>query len=174
VVLVSKMVSDTEDDDRKKNGATVNAEVTAVSSNFNFQLPSFNAFNVKLWLSQVNSCLKLYNLKSEARKFSYVSSSLPVDVADKLSYLIVDPFEEEPYKKLCEAIKKEFAVTDNARITKLLEQCELSDMKPTQLLRKMRELAQKQVDDAFFFQFICKKASCSSSRSYSRHKDKCS
>ena len=86
-----------------------------------------------------------------------MSSALTRAIAEKISYIILNPPETAPYTELCHAIEQEFGATDNARFTKLLEQCELGDQKPTQLLRKMKDLAGSQVDDAFLFNIFTKK-----------------
>jgi hypothetical protein len=76
-----------------------------------------------------------------------VISALPQSVVEEVIDLLEDIPPEKPYDALKSAILKRTSVSDSERIHKLLTETQLGDMKPSQLLRKMRGLVGKGHDD---------------------------
>jgi len=90
----------------------------------------------------------MYRITAEASKYGYVSSSLPPEVAERVSDFIFSPPAAQQYTLLCKRILDEYADSNSTRIKKLLDQCELGDGKASTFIRKMRTLAQGEVSDS--------------------------
>lgn len=129
------------------NAKAENAEM--VQSAARIELPSFIEGNIKLWLTLVEHKFSLHRITSEQTKYSHLACSLPAEVAVRVADFLVKPPSRRPYMELRELLEREYEDSTNARITKLLDECELGDQKPTMLLRRMRSLAKNEVTDSF-------------------------
>lgn len=149
--------SETKFNETKVDTAKFTAAVNAVTLPARIDLPTFIKDNVKLWLVQVEQRLAMYRVTSETSKYNYVSSSLPPEVALRVADFLFAPPEKEPYTSLRDRILREYEDTENARLTKLLEECELGDQKPTVFLRRLRQLANGGVSDGFLLNLFMKR-----------------
>ncbi len=74
-------------------------------------------------------------------KFTYVVSTLGQDfIAQEIQDLIIAPPTDQQYDKLKTELIKLTALSDKVRLNQLLMTETLGDRKPSQLLRKMRQL----------------------------------
>lgn len=99
-----------------------------------FKLPKFNQKNVKLCVLQIDYKLAMYNITAERSKFNAVISALPVNVLESVADLLTSPPVKDPYQVLKNCIVKEFEESNMKKLTSLLQDCELGDQCPTQLL----------------------------------------
>lgn len=86
-------------------------------------------------------------ISSSLEKFSKLSTALPVDIVMQLRDLVMNPPKIDQYETLKTAVIKLTALSDERRITLLLEKAPLGDTKPTRLLRDLRKLAGPDADE---------------------------
>lgn len=110
----------------------------------------FRESNPKAWFSQIEATFALRNITTELTKFHHVVSALPPHIVDEVDDILSSP-GDQPYLSIKEAVIQRIGLSDKQRLTKLLEDTELGDRKPSQLLRHMRHLAgNAKTEDTFF------------------------
>ncbi|BHF82950.1 hypothetical protein SprV_0802609000 [Sparganum proliferum] len=110
-----------------------------------FDLPSVWLGDIALWLRTVESRFALRQITREDTKFHYVVAALPMDIATDLRDIIDCPPTEAPYTALKEAL---ISLSTQKRLQRLISEEDLGDRKPTQLLRRLEQLADRQKLDA--------------------------
>lgn len=110
--------------------------VTAVS----VKLPPFWDRNPATWFIQAEAQFHLSGITSQSTKFYYVIAALSPSAAEEVYDIIASPPADTPYDKLKSALLKRTTCSDRARLQQLLSAEELGDRRPTQLLRRMKQL----------------------------------
>ncbi|XP_064482844.1 uncharacterized protein LOC135395678 [Ornithodoros turicata] len=110
--------------------------VTAVS----IRLPPFWDRNPATWFIQAEAQFHLSGITAQTTKFYYVIAALSPSAADEVYNVIASPPANCPYDKLKSALLKRTTCSDRARLQQLLSAEELGDRRPTQLLRRMKQL----------------------------------
>ena len=123
--------------DQDETSPVVRAEAAAVS----IKLPPFWPADSQLWLTQVEAQFAIRNIVSQQTKFYHIVGSLSPEVATEVRDIILRPDAEAPYDKLKEALLKRTAVSEQKRLQELLNQEEIGERKPSQVLRRMQQLA---------------------------------
>nr|VZI42450.1 unnamed protein product [Spirometra erinaceieuropaei] len=116
-----------------------------------FDLPSVWLGDIALWLRTVESRFALRQITREDTKFHYVVAALPMDIAIDLRDIIDCPPTEAPYTALKEALISRISLSTQKRLQRLISEEDLGDRKPTQLLRRLEQLADRQKLDAAMF-----------------------
>ncbi|BHF83240.1 hypothetical protein SprV_0802638200 [Sparganum proliferum] len=116
-----------------------------------FDLPSVWLGDIALWLLTVESRFALRQITREDTKFHYVVAALPMDIATDLRDIIDCPPIEAPYTALKEALLSRISLSTQKRLQRLISEEDLGDRKPTQLLRRLEQLADGQKLDATMF-----------------------
>nr|VZI32041.1 unnamed protein product [Spirometra erinaceieuropaei] len=116
-----------------------------------FDLPSAWLGDIALWLRTVESRFALRRITREDTKFHYVVAALPMDIATDLRDIIDCPPTEAPYTALKEALISRISLSTQKRLQRLISEEDLGDRKPTQLLRRLEQLADGQKLDATMF-----------------------
>ena len=80
------------------------------------------------------------NITSQSTQFAYVISSLPPEIAQEIRDLLLSPPSDHPYDTLKSELIRRTSASEQKRLHQLLISEELGDRKPSQLLRKMRQL----------------------------------
>ncbi|CAE1239781.1 unnamed protein product [Acanthosepion pharaonis] len=83
-------------------------------------LPVFNTMNVHVWFSQLSAIFQAERIQSQNARFAYVVEKPPPDIASEVSDLT--------------------GKSEKRRINDLFNTLQLDQNKPTQLLRKMKNL----------------------------------
>ncbi|CAH8483752.1 unnamed protein product [Dicrocoelium dendriticum] len=110
----------------------------------------FRETNPKSWFGQLESQFSLRGIRSEKTKFHLVVSALPLNVIDDIDDILDLPDDRKTYDAVKTAVLRRTGLSDRQRVTKLLNETDLGDLKPSQLLRKMQSLAKPtSIDDSF-------------------------
>eukprot|EP00057_Strongylocentrotus_purpuratus_P026011 XP_011680485.1 PREDICTED: uncharacterized protein LOC105445964 [Strongylocentrotus purpuratus] len=107
---------------------------------FGLKLPPFWPGYPALWFAQVEAQFLTRAITRQETKFAHVISSLQPDVAQEVRDFIIAPSAMDRYDKLKSELIKRTGVSEQKQIHQLLTAVELGDRKPTQLLRRMRQL----------------------------------
>ena len=115
------------------------------------QLPPFLPADVEVWFIQVEAQFSKRSITTSKTKYEEIICALPMEYATDVRDLLVDPPEENSYKKLKEKLISCIADSECQKIWQLLTTEELGDCKPTQLLCKMQQLLGEKtpIDNSF-------------------------
>ena len=95
-----------------------------------------------MWFAQVEAQFSTRGITVERTNYDYIIAALSPDTATEVRDLILNPPPDTPYTVL----KKELirirrtAGSNQQKLQKLFNEVELGDQKPSQLLRRMRQL----------------------------------
>ncbi|XP_017480979.1 PREDICTED: uncharacterized protein LOC108370205 [Rhagoletis zephyria] len=117
-------------------------------ANITVKLPPFWHANPSLWIAQVESRFIAARIKNDATKHHTVIAAIESNVLAQTSDIILNPPTTDMYETLKAHIVERFAESEPSRIKKLLQELELGDMRPSQLLREMRNLAGNAMNDS--------------------------
>ncbi|BHF74534.1 hypothetical protein SprV_0501762000 [Sparganum proliferum] len=109
-----------------------------------FDLPSVWLGDIALWLRTVESRFAHRQTTREDTKFYYVVAALPMYIVTDLRDIIDCPPTEAPYTALKEALIARISLSTQKRLQRLISEEDLGDRKPTQLLRRLEQLAEEQ------------------------------
>ena len=126
------------------------ATPATVISTVSMKLPPFWPKDPDTWFAQVEAQFATRGITVEKTKFDYLVASLSPDAATEVRDLILNPPADNPYTLLKAAIIKRFAGSNQQKLQRLLNDLELGDNKPSQLLRRMRQLWSDDADSAVF------------------------
>ena len=132
--LVTPTMTDGGDAPVAPGGAT--ATVSAIS----LKLPPFWPADPDLWFAQVEAQFSTRGITVERTKFDYIVSALSPDTAMEVRDLVLTPPTDDPYTKLKQELIKRTAGSNQQKLHRLLNEVELGDQKPSQLLRRMCQL----------------------------------
>ena len=104
------------------------------------KLPPFWPNDPAVWFAQVEAQFLTRHITSQQTMFAYVISSLQPDIAQEVRDILLNPPAAQPYSHLKAELVKRTSASEQTRLHQLLIAEELGDRKPSQLLRKMRQL----------------------------------
>ncbi|XP_037560832.1 uncharacterized protein LOC119439943 [Dermacentor silvarum] len=107
-------------------------------SSVQLSLPTLWLQNPQVWFHQIEAQFCLYT--SETTLYYHVVSVLPPDVAGELSDVLSSPTGATPYQHLKTKVLERYMPSECTRLRQLLTQEDLGDQRPSQLLRRMRQL----------------------------------
>ncbi|XP_049513996.1 uncharacterized protein LOC119431778 [Dermacentor silvarum] len=113
-------------------------------------IPSCSAMAVRLpqywdkypsaWFLEAESQFQVAGIRSQASKFHYAVAALSPAATDEIADLLNAPLSTAAYDDLKAALLQRTAASQRSRIQQLLSAEELGDRRPSQLLRRMRQL----------------------------------
>lgn len=103
-------------------------------------LPPYSQADPQLWFAQVELQFAGRNITTQLARFRYVVAHLPPEAAAEVRDLIISPHPETPYDTLKKELVRRTTTSERARLQQLFLTEELGDRRPTQLLRRMRQL----------------------------------
>lgn len=111
------------------------------------KVPPFWKKNPQLWFRQLEAQFSTSNITTEATKFNHLVGVIETDILDYVCDIILTPPAANPYQAIKKRLIKQFTVSDQQKLKALLEELQLGDLKPTDLLRKMKVLSCGKVSD---------------------------
>lgn len=110
------------------------------------RIPKFWCDRPKLWFAQFE--VIIYNQKlGDEGKFALVVAQLEIKDVDQISDIILSPPNSGRYEAVKRRLLEVYEDSEGIQLQKLLTDMELGDQRPSQLLRRMRNLAGKKIPD---------------------------
>lgn len=122
---------------------TTESEVARVS----VKPPPFWRDNVELWFANVESQFVITGITKDDTKFHHLVAALDSDLASYVADVIKNPPKENSYDTLKKRLIEQFTESETVRIRTLLSDMLLGDLRPSQLLHKMTQLAENRLSD---------------------------
>ncbi|XP_064076271.1 uncharacterized protein LOC135194590 [Vanessa tameamea] len=110
------------------------------------RIPEFWCDQARLWFVQCEVILTPQKLSDEA-KFNLVVTKLGKDLIQQVSDILLQQPQTKKYDTLKSRLLAVFEESENRQLQKLLCEIDLGDEKPSQLLRRMRDLARGKIPD---------------------------
>lgn len=119
-----------------KEDSDVSLATITVSS----RLPDFWKETPRLWFVHFESVLANQKLSDEV-KYNLLVAKLSKEIIQQASDILLSPPDIKKYDTLKNRLLACYEESENRQFQKLLSEMELGEQKPSQLLRKMRDLA---------------------------------
>lgn len=127
------------------SNATAKTEAAGIS--LTMRIPSFWRDRPRLWFISFEAATNDMK-KGQAQLAQMVIAQLERQDIEQIMDLLYNPPETDQYKAIKERLISAYEESDSRQFQKLLSEMELGDQKPTQLLRRMRNLARDKVPDS--------------------------
>lgn len=101
----------------------------------------------ELYFMQMEAQFSLANITRDNTKYNHVLGTLDPTYLTAVMDIIREPPNNNKYESIKNRIITEFQQSDQHKLRILLRETELGDLKPSQLLRKMRELSKGSLSD---------------------------
>lgn len=111
------------------------------------RIPPFWRDSPKLWYLNFEAATDDLK-KSSAQLTQMVLAQLEKPDIEQISDILFNTKKEDQYKAIKERLISVYEESDSRQLQKLLSEMELGDQKPTQLLRRMRNLARDKISDS--------------------------
>lgn len=128
---------------RVSQPTTTNHEISRIG----IKPPLFCAEQPDLYFIQMESQFAVAGITVDQTKYHHVISSLEAKYLLQIGDIIRNPPATGKYDAVKTALISEFTDSDQKKLRKLIKEIELGDLKPSQLLKRMKELARNQISD---------------------------
>ena len=126
-------------------------------SRLGVKIPPFWPKDPALWFGQVESQFTLANITTEETRFHHVVSALTLEAAAEVRDMILTP-PTNPYTTLKDTLIARTSESAAQRVKKALDSAEVSDLRPTQILRSLeRQLEGMKADPVLLKQVFLQK-----------------
>ncbi len=122
------------------SSATAAVPTVSPVATVSIKIPPFWPNDPQVWFAQVEAQFITRNITSQQTKFAHVIASLQPENAQEIRDLLINFPNNQPYDKLKTELIKRTSASEQKRLHQLLISEELGDKKPSQLLRRMRQL----------------------------------
>lgn len=123
--------------------------MTTAVEKIGMKVPQFSASHIKLYFAQLEANFTISKITEEATKFSYLVSAIDSEYLKYVSDIVFKPPADQPYTALKTKLIEQFEHSETKKLNTLLQDLELGDRKPSQLLHDMRELGNHKLEDNF-------------------------
>lgn len=113
------------------------------------RVPPFWPEEPEIWFSQLEGQFANAGISNDTTKFYYVISQLDRQFSKEVKDIIVNPPENNKYAKMKAELIKRLSDTRERKMQQLLMHEELGDRKPSQFLRHLEGLADRQLTEEF-------------------------
>lgn len=113
------------------------------------KIPPFWAENPELWFAQIESQFSLHRITKDHHKFNQIVGNLDGKILQYVSDAVINPPEANKYENIKKKISECFAESSEKKMTKLLEDLQLGDQRPSQLLNRQKDLAGSKINKDF-------------------------
>ncbi|XP_041983281.1 uncharacterized protein LOC121736264 [Aricia agestis] len=110
------------------------------------RIPEFWKDNPRLWFYQVEAILAPQKT-SDANKYFMCVAKLNKDAIQQVADILANPPQQNKYEALKNRLLQIYEESEARQVKKLISEIELGDQKPSQLLRRMKELARGKIED---------------------------
>lgn len=110
------------------------------------RIPDFWPENPRLWFIQVEAILAPQKT-SDANKYFMVVAKLNKEVIQQVADIVASPPENNKFETLKNRLLQIYEESETRQVQKLISEIELGDQKPSQLLRRMKELATGKIEN---------------------------
>lgn len=135
----------TDKDDVNKHVSIAPSDIFKVG----VRVPPFWPEEPEIWFSQLEGQFANAGISSDTTKFYYVISQLDRQFSKEVKDIIVNPPENNKYAKIKAELIKRLSDSRERKMQQLLMHEELGDRKPSQFLRHLEGLADRQLTDEF-------------------------
>ena len=108
------------------------------------KLPPFWRADPHIWFAQAEAQFDTRQITQESTKYAHVISVLQPEVAQEVRDILINPPASKQYSTLKEQLIQRTTASEQRRVQMLLTEEELGDRKPSQLLRRIKQLAGEQ------------------------------
>ncbi|XP_060806483.1 uncharacterized protein LOC132903130 [Amyelois transitella] len=130
--------------DPTPSASAIMGEMAQVS--INSRIPEFWKDHPRVWFIRLEAVLASQKL-SDATRYDIVVAKLEKYVITQVSDLLVKPPETEKFAAQKERLLEIYEESEERQIKKLISDIELGDQKPSQLLRRMKDLPGQKIPD---------------------------
>lgn len=110
------------------------------------KIPDFWTDQPRVWFIRTEAMLAPQKLSDDA-KYDIVVSKLSKEAIQQVTDILIEPPASKRFDALKTRLLRIYEESKNRQLQKLISEMELGDQKPSQLLRRMRELAKDKIPD---------------------------
>lgn len=125
------------------SGANVAREVFRVG----VKPPTFCKEQPDIYFIQMESQFAVAGIKVDETMYHHVISSLEPQYLLQVADIIRNPPSQGKYQAVKKSLIAEYTDSDHRKLRKLIKEIELGDLKPSQLLKRMKDLAGDKISD---------------------------
>ena len=111
------------------------------------KLPRFYSNDLELWFTQIDGLFHVNRITSDLSKYYTVITFLDPEILHQIADVAKNPSEKDKYEKLKRELIARFGESKERQQLKLVTGINLSNNRPSQLLREMRILARGSVTE---------------------------
>lgn len=121
--------------------------ITTVEAINAIRLPHFLPSDPELWFTQIDGLLHVNRITADLSKYYTVITALDPDTLHQIADVAKNPPATGKYEKLKKELIARFGESKERQLLKLITGIDLSNNRPSQLLREMRNLAGANVSE---------------------------
>lgn len=105
------------------------------------KLPDFWKSDPAMWFAQAEAQFVLAGVTQDSTKFHHIVAKIDQSVICHVADLVKNPPAADKYEAIKLRLISRFELTPQSRLERLLNTCDLGDLRPTHLLAKMQEIS---------------------------------
>lgn len=128
----------------------VQANIQPANNNVNriqVRVPPFWTLNPQLWFKQIEAQFANSGIVNDLTKYNTIVGVLDTNILTAVSDIVLNPPAINLYDTIKTRLVKQFTETDRKKLNQLFHDLTIGDLKPSDLLRKMKDLSCGKVGD---------------------------
>ena len=122
------------------NATPADASAAVATAAVSVKLPEFWKNDPSMWFAQAEAQFALAGIVRDDTKYYHIISRIDQSIICHVSDLIQNPPAQQKYDAVKTRLISRFELSSQAKLERLLNACDLGDMRPTHLLARMQEL----------------------------------